>query len=170
MNKIIITGRISQTPFTGVTGSNTPYTRFTVAVSRRQFSSNTEPITDFLPCVAWAQNAEFINKFLDKGSLVLIEGSLQTSRMTKNGEINTFYTINVDNIEALETKKIAQMRRQEQNRDTIDINQLENHKSTQNNYSFFNDQSSYDNDANINPIVSKEWDTFADALDKEINN
>ncbi|MCU4117414.1 single-stranded DNA-binding protein [Mycoplasma zalophi] len=170
MNKIIITGRISQTPFTGVTGSNTPYTRFTVAVSRRQFSANAEPITDFLPCVAWAQNAEFINKFLDKGSLVLIEGSLQTSKMTRNGEINTFYTINVDNVEALETKKMAQMRRQEQNSDTLDINQLEQKQTTQSNYSFNNNQSSYDTNANINPIVNKEWEAFADELDKEINN
>ncbi|AWX69448.1 single-stranded DNA-binding protein [[Mycoplasma] anseris] len=112
MNKVIIVGRLSATPYQGFTNSNIEYSRFTVATRRTYNTANNEPITDFIPCVAWRQNAEFINKYLDKGSLVSIEGFVQSSRVTiaDGSNINSF-AISVDRIESLETKAMSENRR-----------------------------------------------------------
>ncbi|WP_412031654.1 single-stranded DNA-binding protein [Metamycoplasma buccale] len=112
MNKIILTGRLTAKPYQGFTASNIEYSRFTLACRRNYSDANNEPVLDFVPCVAWRQNAEFINKYLDKGSLILVEGAFQSSRVTnKDGAVLTSYTISVDRIESLETKTVTESRK-----------------------------------------------------------
>lgn len=112
MNKVLLTGRLSNKPFSGKTSSNIEYSRFTLVVPRQFQSSQENQVLDFIPCVAWRYNAEFANKYLDKGSLILVEGTFQSNKIVgKDGNSNNTYSVNVDRIESLETKAMAESRR-----------------------------------------------------------
>ena len=76
LNQVIIGGRLTADPELKQTQQGTSTTRFSVAVNRR---GSKEPVTDFINCVAWRQNAEFICKYFKKGASICIRGSIQTS-------------------------------------------------------------------------------------------
>ncbi|BDC03442.1 single-stranded DNA-binding protein (plasmid) [Clostridium perfringens] len=75
MNKVVLIGRLTKDPelrFTSVKG--TPTARFTLAVAR-QFKRDE---TDFISCISYGKTAENIAKFLTKGRLLAISGSIRT--------------------------------------------------------------------------------------------
>ena len=74
MNKVILSGRLSQEPEKRVTAGGKTITTFTVAVSRK---TGTEEQVDFIPVVTWEQLAETCSAHLTRGRLVLVEGRLQ---------------------------------------------------------------------------------------------
>lgn len=78
INKVILMGRITQTPELRQTPSGANTCRFTVAVDRGINPSTNERQTDFITVNAWDKNAEFATRFLSKGRLVLVEGNLKT--------------------------------------------------------------------------------------------
>lgn len=78
MNFIIITGNLTADPEIRTTQSGLSCATFRVAVPRRFVNKQTnERETDFLSCVAWRQNAEFLGKYAHKGDRVSVAGSLQ---------------------------------------------------------------------------------------------
>lgn len=78
MNKIILMGRITQEPELKATQTGKTVTSFSLAVPKN-FNKNE---TDFINIVAWQHNAEFICNYFAKGSLILIEGELNTRSYT----------------------------------------------------------------------------------------
>lgn len=74
MNVWIGIGRLTKDVEIKVTQTQKKVTRFTLAVDR-PYSQNDE--TDFITCVAWEKSAEFMEKYLGKGSLIAVEGALQ---------------------------------------------------------------------------------------------
>lgn len=111
MNKALLVGRLTTKPELRYTNSNIPYTRFSVAVDRGVNSNNGERITDFINVVVWRKQAETVCQYLNKGSLVSVEGRIQTGNYTdKDG--NKRYTTDVaaDNIRFLESKAQSQAR------------------------------------------------------------
>ena len=78
LNHIVIMGRLTRDPEFRATGSGTSVANFSVAVDR-DFSGKDggEKETDFIDCVAWRKTAEFITKYMRKGSMVVISGRLQ---------------------------------------------------------------------------------------------
>ena len=102
MNRVFLIGRITKKPELRYTNTNTEFTRFTLAVNR---TYNKED-TDFINIVAWRKQAENICNYLDKGSLVAIDGRIQTGSYEDN-KGNRRYTFDVvaDNVEFLETKR-----------------------------------------------------------------
>ena len=74
MNQAIIMGRLTSDVELKYTPNGVAVTRFTVAVNRK-FSK--EQQADFLDCVAWRQQAEFVCKYFKKGSMIAIVGSIQ---------------------------------------------------------------------------------------------
>lgn len=112
MNKVILIGRLASKPFKGVTASNVEYSRFTIVVTRTYSAPNTDPVADFIPCVAWRSNASFINQFMDKGSLLLLEGTFQSSKTTdQNGQLVNNYVVSAERIQSLETREQSENRR-----------------------------------------------------------
>lgn len=101
MNKVLLVGRLVRDPDTNATQSNIKYSRFTIAVTR-PFG---EDQADFIPIVAWRNQAEFVERYMRKGSLVSIEGRF-TSSTYQNNESQTItrYEVTADRVEALETK------------------------------------------------------------------
>ena len=78
INKAVLVGRLTKDPELRYTSSNIAYTRFTVAVNRTYSEPNGERKADFISCVAWRNQAENTAKYVKKGSLVGIEGRIQT--------------------------------------------------------------------------------------------
>lgn len=111
MNKVLLVGRLTAKPELRYTATNTPYTRFSVAVNRQFTNANGERETDFINVVVWRKQAENVCNYLNKGSLVSVEGRLQTGNYTdKDG--NKKYTTDVaaDNVQFLESKAQSQGR------------------------------------------------------------
>ena len=79
MNKVLITGRITRDPEIRYTQSGMSSLRFSVAVDRnvaRDANGNRQ--ADFINCVAFSQQADFISRYVHKGNMLCIEGRIQT--------------------------------------------------------------------------------------------
>lgn len=83
-NKAIIGGRITADPELKQTQSGIPVCSFSVAVSRRFQSKNSDgqQQADFINVVAWRQQAEFVSRYFHKGSSICVVGSIQTRSWT----------------------------------------------------------------------------------------
>lgn len=77
MNKVNLVGRLVAAPELRYTQNGIAYCNFTLAVDRRQESTEGDKIADFFPCRAWRGLAETCAKYLWKGSLVAASGTLQ---------------------------------------------------------------------------------------------
>ena len=111
MNRVMLIGRLTTKPELRYTGSNVPYSRFSIAVNRTFSNNQGQRETDFINVVVWRKQAENVCNFLEKGSLVAVEGRLQTGNYDdKDG--NKRYTMDVvgDNVQFLESKGQAQNR------------------------------------------------------------
>ena len=81
-NKVILMGRLTAAP--ELKSANGTYvTSFSLAVDRR-YAKEGQNKTDFITVVAWRQTAEFISKYFDKGSAILVCGELQTRSWEDN--------------------------------------------------------------------------------------
>ena len=110
MNKVCLIGRITKDPELRYTSSNIPSVRFTLAVNRTFQNQNGEREADFINIVAWRNQAENVKKYVSKGSLVAVEGRIQTGSYEKDGQ--RIYTTDVvaDNVQFLESKSQSQNR------------------------------------------------------------
>ena len=79
MNKAILIGRLTADPELQTTPSGISTVRFCVAVNRRFKNAEGGYDADFLYCIAWRQQAEFICKYFKKGSSIGVSGAIQTS-------------------------------------------------------------------------------------------
>jgi len=99
LNKVIIMGRISQDLELKSTPSGTATLTFNVAVERSFAKQGEERQADFITCVAWRQQAEFISKYFSKGRMIAIEGNLRTRNYEdKNGSKHYVTEVFVDSV------------------------------------------------------------------------
>lgn len=86
INTVALMGRLTFEPEVRITPSGVSVIRFQVACDRNYQRSGQDRQADFIDCVAWRQTAEFISRYFHKGSMIAVEGTLQTSSYTdKNG-------------------------------------------------------------------------------------
>ena len=105
LNKAILMGRLTRDPELRHTQNNTPVASFTLAIDRRK-GSNGERQTDFIDCVAWGRQGEFVKQWFSKGVMAIVVGRIQSRNWEdKNGSKRTTIEINVDEISFGETKK-----------------------------------------------------------------
>ena len=107
LNHIIIIGRITRDPEIKYTSSGIPFVRFSVAVDHPRKNQDTgERETDFLDVVAWRQTAEYINSYITKGRLILVEGRLQVRTWdAQDGSKRKTSEIIADNVQGLDRPK-----------------------------------------------------------------
>ncbi len=86
MNKAILVGRLTKDPELKTTGSGVSVCSFTIAVNRRFRNAEGNYDADFINCVAWRQQAEFLSKYFSKGRMVGISGSIQTRNYERDGQ------------------------------------------------------------------------------------
>lgn len=106
MNKVILMGRLTRDPEVRYSqnGSNTAVARFSIAVDRR-FKREGEADADFFNCTAFGKQAEFVERYLHKGTKMLVEGRVQNDNYTnKDGQQVYSVRIMVDNLEFAESK------------------------------------------------------------------
>ena len=101
MNAINITGRLSAAPEIKTTQNGKSVLNFTLAVNRPRTSDN----TDWIPCVAWNQSAEYLGKYAGKGNRIGVSGTL-TSRSYEDKDNNkrTILEVLCDSVEILESR------------------------------------------------------------------
>ncbi|MDY6820599.1 MAG: single-stranded DNA-binding protein [Deferribacterota bacterium] len=87
LNKVILLGNITRNPETRyLPGSNTPITKFGLAVNRRYKQNNElKEETCFIDIVAFGKTAEFASEFLTKGISLLVEGRLSYRTWEQDG-------------------------------------------------------------------------------------
>lgn len=85
MNKSILVGRLTKDVELKTTQSGVSVCSFTVAVNRKFKNADGNYDADFINCVAWRGQAEFLSKYFEKGSMVGIAGSIQTRSYEQDG-------------------------------------------------------------------------------------
>ncbi len=102
-NKVIMVGRTTRVPEVKMTAGLTKVANFTLAVDNGYGETQK---TDFFNCVAFGKTAETIASYVGKGTLILVEGRLETDKWTDREGVNRERTkIVVNNFKFLETKK-----------------------------------------------------------------
>jgi single-strand DNA-binding protein len=105
MNKIFLIGRLTKDPDLRYTQSNIAVASFSLAVDRRTKEDGTKE-TDFINIVVWQKQAENVNKYIKKGSLVAIHGRLQTRTYDdKDGKKVYVSEVVAENVQFLDLKK-----------------------------------------------------------------
>ena len=99
LNSTILMGRLTAAPELKTTNNNISVCAFTVAVDRAYQAQGQERQTDFINCVAWRNNADFISRYFTKGQMIAIQGSIQTRNYEdKNGNKRTAVEVIADNV------------------------------------------------------------------------
>ena len=109
MNKVILMGRLTRDPEVRYSqgATSTAVARFSIAVDRR-FKREGEPDADFFNCTAFGKQGEFVEKYLHKGTKVVLSGRVQNDNYTnKEGQQVYGTRIMVDEIEFAESKNAA---------------------------------------------------------------
>lgn len=94
LNVIAIMGRLSRDPELRQTTTGKSVASFTIACSRGRKDANGKDLVDWIPVVAWEHTAEFVCKYFEKGSLIAIDGRLQ-SRTYKDRDGNNRTAIEI---------------------------------------------------------------------------
>lgn len=100
-NKVILIGRLTKDPEARVTSTGIPVATFTLAVNRNYG----EREADFINCVAYRKLADIVGRYVKKGSLVSVDGRLQTrSYDAQDGSKRYVTEVICDNVVFLDTK------------------------------------------------------------------
>lgn len=98
LNRFIGIGRITRDLEPKTTQSGVSVLNFTIAVDR-DIKNGDEKVTDFIDCVAWRHNADFLAKYAGKGRLVCVDGNLQSRKwQDKDGNNRTSWEIVTSNV------------------------------------------------------------------------
>lgn len=108
MNILVMMGRLTKDADIRYTQDGKAVAGFSIAVDRR-FKREGQPDADFFNCTAFGRNAEFVERWVHKGTKVVISGELQNNNYT-NKEGQTVYNVQiiVNSIEFAESKKAAE--------------------------------------------------------------
>ncbi|WCA22554.1 single-stranded DNA-binding protein [Candidatus Phytoplasma oryzae] len=160
INKVILVGRITKEPELRFVSEDIPLVNFTLAVERNFVNSLGNKETDFIRCVIWRKQAENFVKYVTKGTLLGVEGSIQVRSFDNENNQKQYITeISCTSFYFLESKKY---------RDYIEQNN--NHNN--NNFDYENDRkNNNDNKKNSqNIIFNKEKETEEDMNTEEEDN
>ena len=99
LNRVILMGRITQDLELRTTAGGQSVLTFNIAVDRNFVKQGEERQADFITCVAWRQQAEFISRYFSKGRLIAIEGNLRSRTYEdKNGTKHYVTEVYVDQV------------------------------------------------------------------------
>lgn len=119
MNKVLLIGRLTKDPEIRHTQNGATVVSYTLAVNRRVQTPG-QPDADFISCVAWNKTADLMVQYLHKGSLIGVEGRIQT-RSYDNQYGNRVYITEVmtESIQFLEPKNAGKQNAGYQSNNTV---------------------------------------------------
>ena len=122
LNKGILMGRLTRDPELRHTQSGTAVCSFTLAIDRDRKDANGEKQTDFIDCVAWGKQAEFVSQWFSKGAMAIVVGRIQSRKwQDQNGNNRTAIELNCEEVSFGETKKNRDSNSGRQNSDFADM-------------------------------------------------
>lgn len=153
INNVVVVGRLTRAVDLRYTSNGTAYASFTLATDRDFKNQNGEKETDFINCVMWRKPAENLANYTKKGSLIGIEGRIQT-RNYDNQQGQRVYVTEVlaERFHFLESSKTA-------NNDVLSIEGT-------NAQSYNKNQNSSGNFANSDPFTGSG--DVIDVLDSDL--
>lgn len=111
MNKVILMGRLTRDPEVRYSQGENPtaVSRFSLAVDRRRGVTHADgKETDFINCVTFGRQGEFAEKYLHKGSKIVVVGRIQTGDYTNKDGVKVYTTdVIVEEIEFAESKQVS---------------------------------------------------------------
>lgn len=108
LNKIVLGGRLTARPELKQSQTGISVAQFNVAVARRQAKDKRRE-TDYIPCVAWRERAEFLCRYFDKGSSICVIGTLQIRQWTDaSGQKRSTAEVVADEITFVDSKSETQ--------------------------------------------------------------
>lgn len=123
INRVVLVGRLTKDVELRYTTSGAAVGSFSLAVNRQFTSANGERETDFINAVIWRKPAENLAQFTHKGSLIVIDGRLQTRNYEdKQGKRVYVTDVVVDNFSLLEPRQGGQAPQQVQQAPTTNQN------------------------------------------------
>lgn len=113
INNVCLVGRLTRPVDLRYTSNGTAFGSFSLAIDRNYKKESGEKETDYINCVIWRKPAVNLSNFAKKGSLIGVEGRLQ-SRNYENKEGQKVYVteVLVENFSLLESKAVTEGRQQ----------------------------------------------------------
>ncbi|MGY3725418.1 single-strand DNA-binding protein [Granulicatella balaenopterae] len=147
INNVVLVGRLTRPVDLRYTGNGTAVGTFSLAVNRNFTNQQGERETDFINCVIWRKAAENFANFTRKGSLVGVEGRIQT-RNYENAQGQRVYVteILVENFSLLESRSVTEQRPIESG-STGNFGANQNFNQNQNQFNSFSNQSQTNNNS-----------------------
>lgn len=104
MNKVILMGRLTRDPEVRYGSDNRPIARYSIAVDRRYKDQNGNYPTDFFNLTSFGKTAEFVEKYLKKGTKIVIDGEIRNNNYEKDGKTVYQDQIVANSVEFAESK------------------------------------------------------------------
>ena len=143
INRVVLVGRMTRDPELRRTPQGDAVTSFTLAVNRNYTSRDGQQQADFINCVVWRKPAENVERYCSKGSLVGVEGRIQT-RSYDNSQGQKVYVLEVicDSVQFLETRAAreraqSQPQMQQNNDNFYDMKTVELEKEFDNSFNTY---------------------------------
>lgn len=106
INRTVLVGRLTRDPDLRITGNGTSVAQFTLAVNRQFTNAQGEREADFVNCVIWRKPAEALAQYTHKGSLIGVDGRIQTRTYDDNDGKTVYVTeVVADSFSFMESKK-----------------------------------------------------------------
>ncbi|APE73942.1 single-stranded DNA-binding protein [Spiroplasma citri] len=99
LNRVSLVGRLTRDLELKNSVNSKPFVAFTLAVN-----NNFNNQASFIPCFAWNKTAENMARYLKKGSLIALDGRLQTRTDNVNGQVTTIVQVIADIVSFLDSK------------------------------------------------------------------
>ncbi|ALF28367.1 single-stranded DNA-binding protein [Streptococcus intermedius] len=120
-NKVILIGRLVNTPELNKTANDKSVARATLAVNRRYKGQNGEREADFVNVVVWGKLAETLASYATKGSLISLDGELRTRRYEKDGVTHYVTEVLCNGFQLLESRAQRALRENNTGADLADL-------------------------------------------------
>ena len=129
LNHITAAGRLTKDPELRRTQNGVAVASFTIACDRDIKDASGNKQTDFIDCVAWRNTAEFVDKYLTRGRMVIVSGRLQMREWTdKNGNKRRNTEILAESVYFGDSKREAKNTEKSETKEaeqTVDFDQVE---------------------------------------------
>ena len=120
-NKVILIGRLVNTPELNKTANDKSVARATLAVNRRYKGQNGEREADFVNVVVWGKLAETLASYARRGSLISLDGELRTRRYEKDGVTHYVTEVLCNGFQLLESRAQRAIRENNAGADLADL-------------------------------------------------
>ena len=104
INNVVLVGRLTKDPELKQTSSGIYFSNFTLAVNRSFKNDSGETEADFINCIVWRNQAENLCKYMKKGSLIGVEGRIQTRSYETEEGMRYITEVVANSITFLESK------------------------------------------------------------------